>query len=74
MKEIDVVYIVEMITGYDFSRSADRLRVTSTFEKAVNWVSNEYPLFKRIAEAEWVASEPVTDETARIYISQEIVF
>lgn len=71
---LDQVWIIERIEGYDFNRSVERLRVTRTFEKAVDWVSQEYPNFKRIAEAEWVSEEPITDMTARIYISLEVVW
>ena len=71
---LDQVWIVERIEGYDYGRSVERLRVTRTFEKAVDWVSQEYPDFKRIAEAEWVSEEPMTETTARIYISLEVVW
>lgn len=71
---LDQVWIIEKIEGYDFNRSVERLRVTRTFEKAVDWVSQEYPNFKRIAEAEWVSEELMTETTARIYISLEVVW
>ena len=71
---LDQVWIIERIQGYDFCREVERLRVTKTFEKAVDCVSQEYPNFKRITESEWVSEEPVNDMTTRIYISLEVVW
>ena len=71
---MEEVYIIEMITGYDYDRTYDRLRVVSSYEKAVDYISIEYPDFIQLGEDEWVSEEPVTDETIRIYISMETVF
>lgn len=68
------IYIIEMISGYDYDRTYDRLRVVSTFEKAVDYIEREYSDFIRVGDDEWVSEEPVTDETIRIYISMETVF
>ena len=68
------IYIIEMISGYDYDRTYDRLRVVNTFEKAVDYIEREYPDFIRVGDDEWVSEEPVTDETIRIYISMETVF
>ena len=68
------IYIIEMISGYDYDRTYNRLRVVDSFEKAVDYISIEFPEFVQTKEDEWVSEEPVTEETMRIYITAETVF
>lgn len=71
---MDVIYIIEMFTGYAIDQTYDRLRVVDSYEKAVDYISREYPDFIQTKEDEWISEEPVTEETMRIYISPETVF
>ena len=71
---MDTVYIVELVIGYDFEQTYYRLRVVDSFEKAVDYISIEYPEFIQVKDNEWVSEEPITEETMRIYISEEAVF
>lgn len=71
---MDVIYIIEMFTGYAIDQTYDRLRVVDSYEKAVDYISREYPDFIQTKEDEWVSEEPISEETMRIYISAEAVF